>query len=77
MHFGAVVSARSGRHACSAILANGIVGMIGFWLALSAVALAARPLGAPTALVLAMALSMAWSLGLTLGRRRFTRRHNA
>ena len=63
-----VVYARSGRAACSAILANGIGGMIGFAMALPAVALLAGPLGWPLAFIIALALCVAWSTGLTFAR---------
>ena len=63
-----VVYARSGMAACSAILANGIGGMIGFAMALPTVALLARPLGWPFALILGLAVCVAWSTGLTFAR---------
>jgi hypothetical protein len=63
-----VVYARSGGAACSSILANGVGGMIGFALALPAVALLAVPLGWPMAFMIGLALCIAWSTGLTFAR---------
>ena len=63
-----IIYARSGGAACSAIMANGIGGMIGFVMALPAVALLAGPLGWPLAFIVALALCVAWSTGLTFAR---------
>lgn len=63
-----VVYARSGGAACSAIMAHGIGGMIGFAMALPAVALLAGPVGWPLAFIVALALCVAWSTGLTFAR---------
>lgn len=63
-----IIYARSGGAACSAIMANGIGGMIGFVMALPAVALLAGPLGWPLAFIFALALCVAWSTGLTFAR---------
>ncbi len=70
-----VVYARSGGGACSAILANGIPGMIGFVLALTALTVLPPLHGSGLALGSALALCVGWNLGLTVlraarGRRR-------
>jgi hypothetical protein len=70
----AVIHARLGPEACAAILANGILAMIGFVLALGALAVLAVPFGKTQALVVALGLSVAWNLGLSLARVGFSRR---
>ena len=64
----AVLYARAGRTATSAVLANGIGGMFGFCLALSAMHLMAVHFGSTVALSAGLLLCVLWSLGLTLAR---------
>lgn len=63
-----VIYARSGGLAVSAIMANGVGGMIGFALALPTVAVMAVPYGWPVALLTGLGVCIAWSVGLTLAR---------
>lgn len=70
----AVIHARLGPDACAAILANGLSAMIGFILALGALAVLAVPYGKVPALITALGLSVAWNLGLSFARGGFTRR---
>jgi hypothetical protein len=63
-----VIYARQGGATCSAVLANGIVPMIGFWLGLAAVHLLAVPYGSMMALLAGLSVSIAWTMGLTIAR---------
>jgi len=63
-----VTTARLGRMTCSAVLANGILPMVGFWMGLSAVHLLAVPYGAGVALSVALFICVGWTLGVTLAR---------
>jgi hypothetical protein len=63
-----VIYARQGGATCSAVLANGIVPMIGFWLGLTAVHLLALSHGSTLALLAGLAASVAFTLGLTIAR---------
>ena len=63
-----VVYARLGGATCSAVLANGIAPMIGFFLGLSAVYLMSIPYGSMLALLVALVLSVGFTLGLALLR---------
>jgi len=63
-----VTYARLGGATCSAVLANGIVPMIGFWLGLSAIHLLAVPYGSTAALIAALILSIGFTLTLALLR---------
>lgn len=63
-----VAYSRAGREMCSAILANGVVGMIGFWLALTAVASTAGLWGSAIGLALGAATSVVWNVGLLFAR---------
>lgn len=63
-----VIYVRQGGATCSAVLANGIVPMIGFWLGLASVYLMAVPYGSMMALLAGLGVSVAWTLGLTIAR---------
>lgn len=63
-----VIYARQGGATCSAVLANGIVPMIGFWLALAAIHLLAEAHGSTVALMAGLAVSVGWTLGVTIAR---------
>lgn len=63
-----VTYARLGAATCSAVLANGIVPMIGFGLALGSIHLLAMPYGSTVALIAGLTISITWTLGLTLLR---------
>ena len=63
-----VTFARLGGATCSAVMANGIVPMVGFWLGMSALHLLAVAYGSTVALLAALALSVGFTLGLTLLR---------
>ena len=63
-----VTYTRLGGATCSAVLANGIVPMAGFWLGLSAIHLLAVPYGSTVALIVALILSVGFTLTLTLLR---------
>lgn len=63
-----VIYARSGGQAVSAIMANGVGGMIGFALALPTVVVMAVPFGWPLALLAGLLACIAWSTGLTFAR---------
>lgn len=63
-----VIYFRQGGETCAAVLANGIVPMIGFWLALAAVHLLAQSHGSMVALLAGLVVSVAWTLGLTIAR---------
>jgi len=63
-----VIYGRQGGATCSAVLANGIVPMIGFWLGLAAVHLLAVPYGSMVALAAGLVVSVGWTLGLTIAR---------
>jgi hypothetical protein len=64
-----VIHARLGADACAAILANGIIGMTGFFLALAALATLIVPYGKTVSLSAALAVCIVWNLGLTMWRR--------
>lgn len=63
-----VITARQGRAACAAVLANGILPMAGFWLGLTAIHVLALPYGSAVALLAGLAVSISWTLGLTAAR---------
>ncbi len=63
-----VIFARQGGATCSAVLANGIVPMIGFWLGLAAIHLLAENHGSTIALLAGLAVPVAFTLGLTAAR---------
>jgi hypothetical protein len=69
-----VIHARLGPHACAAILANGLMPMVGFVFALAALATMAVPYGRVHALLVALGLCVAWNLALTFMRGGFSRR---
>ena len=68
MSMAVVLYARASRHATSAAMANGIGGMFGFCLALSALHLMPVEYGSTAALCTALALCVSWNLGLTAAR---------
>ena len=59
-----VIYMRQGGAVCSAVLANGIAPMIGFWLGLATIHLLAVPHGSAVALSAALAVSVGFTLGL-------------
>ncbi|WP_145911956.1 hypothetical protein [Blastochloris viridis] len=61
-----ILHPRIGGNAASAVMANCLVGIIGFGLAMAAVHLAAVPLGGAVAVFLLFAVSAAWNAALTL-----------
>ncbi len=65
-----ILHPRAGGPPTAAVLAHSVVGMIGFALALTALHLAAVPLGSPLALTLALAICIGWNLTLFTIRRR-------
>lgn len=69
-----MIHARLGPQACASILANGLMPMVGFVFALSAVATLAVPYGRTHALLFSLGLCVAWNLGLTFARGGFSRR---
>ncbi|MFT5508189.1 MAG: hypothetical protein ACI89J_001263 [Hyphomicrobiaceae bacterium] len=64
----AVIYGRQGRATCSAVLANGIVPMIGFGLGLAAVHMLIVSHGSTIALSVGLAIPVAFTLGLTIAR---------
>jgi len=63
-----VIYARQGGATCAAVLANGVVPMIGFWLGLAAVHLLAESHGPTIALSVGLAVPVCFTLGLTVAR---------
>ncbi|MFY0611678.1 MAG: hypothetical protein JXQ99_09160 [Hyphomicrobiaceae bacterium] len=63
-----VIFARQGGATCSAVLANGIVPMIGFWLGLTAVHLLVMSHGLTVALSVGLAVPVVFTLALTIAR---------
>ena len=59
-----ILHPRVGGPPTAAVIANSMVGMIGFALALAALHLTAVPLGSPLALTLALAICIGWNLTL-------------
>jgi hypothetical protein len=68
MSMAAVLYARAGRRTTSAVLTNGIGGMFGFCLALSAIHLMSEQYGSTIALSGALVICVCWNLGLTVAR---------
>lgn len=68
MSMATVLYMRTGRRTTSAVLANGVGGMFGFCLALSALRITVIPLGETAALSIALFACVAWNLGLTFAR---------
>jgi hypothetical protein len=64
-----ILHRRAGGPAASAVMANTVVGLIGFGCAFLTLHLAAVPLGPPLALPLALAVSFTWGLSV-IGVRR-------
>lgn len=64
----AVLYARAVCHTTAAVLANGVAGMFGFCLALTALHLMEVQSGATAALLVAFFICVCWSLGLTIAR---------
>lgn len=65
-----ILQPRIGGRAAAAVLANGILGLAGFAVALVTLAVSAVPLGAPAALTLALAVSLTWNIVVWGLRRR-------
>lgn len=63
-----VIYVRQGGLTCSTVLANGIVPMIGFWLALTVIHLLVVSHGWEIALGAGLAMSVGWTLGLAAAR---------
>ncbi len=63
-----ILCVRAGPEMCSAVLANGIVAMIGFSLAFAAIYLTVEAHGLAVALGLALVIAVGWNLGLTAVR---------
>jgi hypothetical protein len=63
-----ILHGRVGGPASAAVLANAVLGLIGFAFACVALYLTAEPLGAWIALTLALAISIGWSLLVLLAR---------
>ena len=72
-----IVSTRLGRPACAAVLANGLIGMVGFAAALATIYLSAPRLGSVVALSLALGVCVSWNLGLSFAHRRAARHRAA
>ncbi|HEX9464042.1 MAG TPA: hypothetical protein VGB82_15700 [Alphaproteobacteria bacterium] len=65
---------RIGGKATAAIIANGIIGLAGFSLALAVLHVTAVPLGSPAALCLSLLVSLGWNISVVMLRRRQARR---
>lgn len=65
-----ILYARMGKDACVAVLANGIIGMFGFCLALTVLHFITLNVGLSAGLILALITSIGWNGGLTLLRAR-------
>jgi hypothetical protein len=65
-----ILHPRVGGRATAAVIANAISGLLGFGVALTALNLAAVPLGSFPALALALAISIGWNVMVFLARRR-------
>ena len=63
-----ILHGRVGGPASAAVLANAVLGLVGFAFACVALYLAAEPLGAWIGLALALAVSIGWSLAVLLAR---------
>ncbi|MBU2533822.1 MAG: hypothetical protein KKB37_13865, partial [Alphaproteobacteria bacterium] len=63
-----IVYARQGGATCSAVLANGIVPMIGFWLGMTAVHILAEAHGSALALLAGLGVSVSFTLALAAAR---------
>ncbi len=61
---------RYGGPACAAVMANGVVGLIGFGIAAFVLHFAALSIGVAPALLLALAITVAWNLGIFLLKNR-------
>lgn len=59
-----ILHPRYGGPACSAVMANGITGLMGFGIAAYVLHVSAIPLGVPAALTLALCITVAWNLGV-------------
>ena len=64
-----ILHPRIGGPATAAIIANTMLGLVGFALSILALHLAVVPLGAPLALTLALLISVAFNVGVFLLRR--------
>jgi hypothetical protein len=61
---------RYGGPACAAVMANGVVGLIGFGIAAFVLHFAALSMGVVPALLLALGITVAWNFGIFLLKRR-------
>jgi hypothetical protein len=61
---------RYGGPACAAVMANGVVGLVGFGIAAFALHFAALSIGVAPALLLALAITVAWNFGIFLLKNR-------
>ena len=64
-----ILHPRIGGPATAAIIANAMLGLVGFALSILALHLAVVPLGAPFALALALLVSVTFNIGVILLRR--------
>jgi hypothetical protein len=64
-----ILHRRIGGKPTAAILANGVLGLVGFGFACVVLRLTAVPLGAALGLILALCTSVAWGMGVLLARR--------
>ncbi len=65
-----ILHRRVGGKAAAAVLANTVLGLVGFGCALATLHLTAIPLGPAIALPIALAVSVGWSLAVLLARKR-------
>jgi hypothetical protein len=65
-----ILQPRIGGPATAAVLANGLWGLVGFGIAITALHLTAVPLGAAAALTIALVIAVGWNVSLWLFRQR-------
>jgi hypothetical protein len=65
-----ILHRRVGGPATAAVMANAILGLVGFALAATALHFMAEPLGSPLALILTLAISVGWGLLIYAARQR-------
>ena len=63
-----ILQPRIGGEGASAVLANTLIGLVGFGAAVAALYATALPLGAPLALAIALAICVGWNASLALVR---------
>lgn len=59
-----ILHGRFGGPACAAVIANGLIGLVGFAIAMFVLHFIAVPLGVPLSLSIALAITVAWNLGV-------------